>query len=130
MADKLTPEELDNAIKALDGWQRVDGRDAIAKTFKFADFNQAFGFMTLVAAKAEAMYDPDTIGPGDLAADTGGPNSDGWHHLAVTHTGSGGTAALYIDGVEDVFGREYAHDIVHGPLVHWEAGMRVLGIDL
>ena len=55
MVDKLTPEELDNAIKALDGWQRVDGRAAIAKTFKFSDFNQAFGFMTLVAAKAEAM---------------------------------------------------------------------------
>jgi 4a-hydroxytetrahydrobiopterin dehydratase len=55
MAEKLTPDELDNALKTLDGWARRDGRDAIEKTFKFIDFNQAFGFMTLVAAKAEDM---------------------------------------------------------------------------
>ena len=32
--------------------------------------------------------DHDTIGTGDLAADTGGPNSDGWHHLAITWDGA------------------------------------------
>ncbi len=55
MAEKLTPEDLDGALKALDGWARVDGRDAIEKTFKFAGFKQAFDFMTTVAAKAEDM---------------------------------------------------------------------------
>ncbi|MBC8339779.1 MAG: 4a-hydroxytetrahydrobiopterin dehydratase [Rhodospirillales bacterium] len=55
MADKLTPEDVDSALERLQGWQRVDGRDAISKTFTFADFNQAFGFMTLAAAKAEDM---------------------------------------------------------------------------
>jgi len=55
MAKKLTPEEIDKALEKLDGWARVDGRDAITKTFTFADFNQAFGFMTLAAAKAEDM---------------------------------------------------------------------------
>ncbi|KAJ1813396.1 Mitochondrial-processing peptidase subunit alpha, partial [Coemansia sp. RSA 2598] len=37
------------------GWSLVDGRDAIKKTFLFADFNQAFAFMTSVALKAEKM---------------------------------------------------------------------------
>ncbi|NQV83364.1 MAG: 4a-hydroxytetrahydrobiopterin dehydratase [Rhodospirillales bacterium] len=55
MATLLTPEDLDTALGTLIGWARADKRDAICKTFKFADFNQAFGFMTLVAAKAEAM---------------------------------------------------------------------------
>ncbi len=29
------------------------GRDAVARTFQFADFNEAFGFMTRVALAAE-----------------------------------------------------------------------------
>ena len=37
------------------GWARVQGRDAIAKSFKFKDFNQAFGFMTRAALIAEKM---------------------------------------------------------------------------
>jgi 4a-hydroxytetrahydrobiopterin dehydratase len=32
---------------------RFRGRDAIHKSFKFADFNQAWGFMTRVALAAE-----------------------------------------------------------------------------
>ena len=39
----------------LDRWHEVDGRDAITKSFKFTDFNQAFAFMTRVALKAEQM---------------------------------------------------------------------------
>lgn len=38
------------------GWQMVEGgRDAIKKTFTFTDFNEAFGFMTRVAIKADKM---------------------------------------------------------------------------
>ena len=33
----------------------VEGRDAIKKEFKFADFNEAWGFMSHVALKAESM---------------------------------------------------------------------------
>ena len=55
MATLLTPEDLDGALNSLDGWTRVDGRDAIEKTFKFGNFQKAFDFMTLVAAKAEDM---------------------------------------------------------------------------
>ena len=55
MAEKLTAEELNGAIAELEGWSEADGRDAIQKTFKFKDFNQAFAFMTKVARKAEDM---------------------------------------------------------------------------
>ena len=43
------------ALDQLDGWRAVDGRDAIAKTFKFDDFNAAFAFMTRVALMAEKL---------------------------------------------------------------------------
>ncbi|MBN2906766.1 MAG: 4a-hydroxytetrahydrobiopterin dehydratase [Rhodobacteraceae bacterium] len=36
-------------------WHMVEGRDAIAKTYVFADFVAAFGFMTRVALWAEKM---------------------------------------------------------------------------
>lgn len=49
---KLTPED---AIASLSGWQAVSGRAAIEKTYHFADFKQAFGWMTRVALKAEQM---------------------------------------------------------------------------
>jgi 4a-hydroxytetrahydrobiopterin dehydratase len=49
MAAKLSPEAR------LAGWNDVSGRDAIAKTFVFADFNTAFGFMTRAALVAEKM---------------------------------------------------------------------------
>ncbi|MBV9968631.1 MAG: 4a-hydroxytetrahydrobiopterin dehydratase [Xanthobacteraceae bacterium] len=53
--DKLTPEGLTAALAKLSGWQRANGRDAITKTFVFADFNAAFGFMTRIALIAEKM---------------------------------------------------------------------------
>jgi 4a-hydroxytetrahydrobiopterin dehydratase len=43
------------AVAQLEGWSAVAGRDAIAKSFRFADFKAAFAFMTRVALKAEAM---------------------------------------------------------------------------
>ncbi|BDW98307.1 4a-hydroxytetrahydrobiopterin dehydratase [Maricaulis maris] len=43
------------ALKSVSGWQAVDDRDAIRKVFEFADFNEAWGFMSRVAVKAEAM---------------------------------------------------------------------------
>ncbi|WBQ10622.1 4a-hydroxytetrahydrobiopterin dehydratase [Hyphomonadaceae bacterium ML37] len=42
-------------VKALDGWQAVEGRDAVRKEFRFDDFKTAFGFMARVALKAEQM---------------------------------------------------------------------------
>lgn len=44
------------AIAQLDGWSIApDHQDAIAKTFKFGDFNAAFGFMTRVALLADKL---------------------------------------------------------------------------
>ena len=43
------------AITQLTGWAETPGRDAISKTYKFPDFNAAFGFMTRIALKADQM---------------------------------------------------------------------------
>ena len=51
--NRLTEEELKQALSELEGWQKVDGREAISKSFKFKDFNAAFGFMTRAALYAE-----------------------------------------------------------------------------
>lgn len=46
----------DGALAHLPTWRRDDGaREAITRTFVFADFNAAFGFMTRVALKADQM---------------------------------------------------------------------------
>lgn len=52
MADKIGASAV---LKQLHGWTAADGRDAIRKEFKFADFNEAFGFMARVALKADKM---------------------------------------------------------------------------
>ena len=52
-SQKLTAEARKAALDKLKGWADPPGRDAIAKTFVFKDFNQAFGFMTRVALVAE-----------------------------------------------------------------------------
>jgi 4a-hydroxytetrahydrobiopterin dehydratase len=43
------------AVGQLTGWVAADGRDAIVKTFKFDDFNAAFGWMSRVALAAEKL---------------------------------------------------------------------------
>jgi 4a-hydroxytetrahydrobiopterin dehydratase len=44
------------ALKSLPDWKAFDGeRDAIVRTFKFDDFNAAFGFMTRAALAAEKL---------------------------------------------------------------------------
>ena len=42
-------------LAGLAGWRQVEGRDAIARTFQFRDFNAAFGFMSRVALLAEKL---------------------------------------------------------------------------
>lgn len=50
---RLTDAERDAALTALPGWSlRADGL-AIVRTFRFADFAEAFGFMARVALAAE-----------------------------------------------------------------------------
>lgn len=55
MAEKLQGPARVQQLSELDGWQEVEGRDAIQKTFTFKNFNQAFGFMTRVAMQAEKL---------------------------------------------------------------------------
>lgn len=50
---KLTEEERTIALADLQGWSLASDRDAIERTFTFADFVEAFGFMTRVALLAE-----------------------------------------------------------------------------
>ncbi len=55
MVSKLDDAARSQALAALPGWTAVEGRDAITKTFRFEDFNTAFGFMARVALLAERM---------------------------------------------------------------------------
>jgi 4a-hydroxytetrahydrobiopterin dehydratase len=51
----LSADERTSALKGLAGWRPAEGRDAIARTFTFRDFNEAFGFMARAALVAEKM---------------------------------------------------------------------------
>jgi len=53
MVEKLDDEARAAFHKNHPGWTPVEGRDAVSKTFKFTDFNQAWGFMSRVALAAE-----------------------------------------------------------------------------
>jgi len=55
MTDKLNEADRAEALAPLlaAGWQMVEGRDAIAKTYVFRNFVDAFGFMTRAALWAE-----------------------------------------------------------------------------
>jgi 4a-hydroxytetrahydrobiopterin dehydratase len=55
MVEKLTGAARQKALASLKGWKKVPRRDAVVKAFKFGDFNEAFGFMSRVALKADRM---------------------------------------------------------------------------
>ena len=43
------------ALNGLTGWRAAEGRDALVKTYRFKDFNAAFGFMSRAALMAEKL---------------------------------------------------------------------------
>ena len=51
--EKLKEDQIVTALAELNGWQRLSGRDAIGKSYKFKHFRQAFAFMTEAAMLAE-----------------------------------------------------------------------------
>jgi 4a-hydroxytetrahydrobiopterin dehydratase len=53
MVERLSAEARGAALAELAGWSEVSGRDAIARTFVFKDFSEAFGFMARAALVAE-----------------------------------------------------------------------------
>jgi len=55
MANKLDAAAVASALAAVPEWRRVEGRDAISRSFKFKDFSAAWGFMSRVALAAEKL---------------------------------------------------------------------------
>jgi 4a-hydroxytetrahydrobiopterin dehydratase len=56
----LGDAERESALAELPGWTYDSGREGITRAFRFADFSEAFGFMTRVALEAEkADHHPD-----------------------------------------------------------------------
>ncbi|MEX1109564.1 MAG: 4a-hydroxytetrahydrobiopterin dehydratase [Dongiaceae bacterium] len=53
MVEKLSGEARKAALQALSQWAPVEGRDAIQRSIKFRNFNEAWGFMNRVALMAE-----------------------------------------------------------------------------
>ena len=53
MTEKLSDDA--RATLLANGWEMVEGRDAIHKTFVFANFIEAFGFMSRAALWAEKL---------------------------------------------------------------------------
>jgi 4a-hydroxytetrahydrobiopterin dehydratase len=53
MVARLNEEERDAALAQLPEWELVAGPEGIRRKLKFADFVEAFGFMTRVAILAE-----------------------------------------------------------------------------
>lgn len=54
---RLTGQARDAALAPLlaAGWTVTEGRDAITRTFRFADFSAAWGFMARAALVAEKL---------------------------------------------------------------------------
>ena len=53
MTEKLSDDS--RAALLANGWEMVEGRDAIHKTYVFANFIEAFGFMSRAALWAEKL---------------------------------------------------------------------------
>ncbi len=92
----LSDEERGEALKALPEWRYEAAERAIRRDFRFADFGEAFAFMTRTAIAAEkADHHPDW--------------SNSWNKVAValsTHSAGGVTAkdielAEAMDGFAD-----------------------------
>lgn len=53
--DKLTPQAVKEALAGLDGWTLEADGAAIARSFTFRNFSEAFGFMARAALAAEKL---------------------------------------------------------------------------
>ena len=50
-----TLNDADRATLTAAGWEPIEGRDAVKKTYVFRNFVEAFGFMTQAAIWAEKL---------------------------------------------------------------------------
>lgn len=55
MVQKLSDREISAFLKEFPQWKYLTTRQAIKKKFEFADFNEAFGFLTRVAIMADMI---------------------------------------------------------------------------
>ena len=55
MVEKLDEAAREALPERLPEWRLVEGRDALARSFRFRDFSQAWGFMARVALLAETQ---------------------------------------------------------------------------
>ena len=55
MSTKLQGDARQSALADLAQWSESSDEDAIMRIFKFADFSEAFGFMSRIALVAEKM---------------------------------------------------------------------------
>lgn len=55
MSSRLDDAARVAALATLKDWAMVEGREAIHRSLRFADFNAAFGFMARVALQAEKL---------------------------------------------------------------------------
>ena len=55
MASKLSKQNIQTALKEQPLWRLAEGRDALYREIKCADFKAAFALMTQIALKAEQM---------------------------------------------------------------------------
>lgn len=53
--EKLTGQAVGEALAILEGWILARDGAAIARSFKFRDFSEAFAFMTRAALAAEKL---------------------------------------------------------------------------
>jgi 4a-hydroxytetrahydrobiopterin dehydratase len=53
MATRLTEPQIASRLESLDGWSLVDGK--LHFEHQFADFSEAWGFMSRVALAAESL---------------------------------------------------------------------------
>ncbi len=93
MRKKLGDAEIETALKDLPGWTLAPGGGAISRGFAFADFSEAFAFMTRVALAAEkADHHPEW--------------SNVWNKVEITlntHS-AGGLTALDVDMARTIDG--------------------------
>ncbi|QLC22303.1 4a-hydroxytetrahydrobiopterin dehydratase [Parasphingopyxis sp. CP4] len=55
MVARLSDSERETALVGLAGWEHDPKRDAISRRFEFANFSEAYAFMTRAALLAEQM---------------------------------------------------------------------------
>jgi 4a-hydroxytetrahydrobiopterin dehydratase len=55
MVEQLNEDQRAAALDRLGEWDYDEARDALTRSFLFADFSEAFAFMTRVALLAEKM---------------------------------------------------------------------------